>query len=85
MKNRVKILALTCALCTSAYGVVCNADDCEDLNTELTIAALVQDNAGSKVLKVEETLDKQGCLELKVRILINGTVKAITIPNGTGA
>lgn len=85
MKNPVKILAFACVLCTSAYGVVCNADDCEDPNTELTIAGLIKENSGSKVLKVEEALDEQGCIELRVRILINGTVKAITIPNGTGA
>ena len=65
-----------------AIGGVCNASDCKKLDPESAVARLVTENAGGKVLKVEETTDSKGCVALKVRILIDGTIKAITIPNG---
>ena len=55
------------------------------MDPEVVIADLVMEHEGSKVLKVEESVDDMGCVELKIRILIDGTVKAITIPNTTGA
>ena len=55
------------------------------MDKEGTVAALMEKHEGSKVLKVEEKRDSKGCTELKVRILIDGTVKAITIANKSGA
>ncbi len=85
MRISSKTIPLWCLLCATAIGGVCAADDCKELDAEGSIAALVVEHEGGKVLKVEETLDAQGCVELQIRILIDGTVKAITIPNATGA
>jgi len=71
-------------LCASVYAGVCHADDCEQMDPESRIAQLLE-SGGGKVLKVEETLDSQGCVELQIRILIDGTVKAVTIKNQSGA
>lgn len=85
MKNTTKSIAVSCLLAGAAVGGVCSADDCETIEPEVIIAQLVDEHEGGKVLKVEETVDAQGCVELKVRILIDGTIKAITLPNSTGA
>lgn len=85
MKNTTRSIAVSCLLAGAAIGGVCAADDCETIEPEIVIAQLVDEHEGGKVLKVEETIDEQGCVELKVRILIDGTIKAITIPNSTGA
>ena len=85
VKNSAKSLATGFLLAGTAFGSVCAANDCKTIDREEAIAGLVAQHEGSKVLKVEESLDPQGCVELKVRILIDGTVKAITIPNETGA
>lgn len=85
MKNSTTTITTSLLLAGAAIGGVCAADDCQPVNPEAVIADLVIENEGGKVLKVEETIDAQGCVELKVRILIDGTIKAITIPNETGA
>lgn len=85
MKNSAKSVATCFLLAGSSFGNVCNAEDCKTLDQEVVIARLVTEHEGGKVLKVEESIDAKGCVELKVRILIDGTVKAITIPNATGA
>ena len=64
----------------SAYA----ADDCKKVDADSTIAALIGDNEENKVLKVEESKDSKGCTVLMVRILIDGTVKVITIPEAGG-
>ncbi len=85
MRISTRTIAVFCVLSATAIGGVCTADDCTEIDSDGTIADLLLENEGGKVLKVEETIDAQGCIELKVRILVNGTVKAITIPNETGA
>jgi len=85
VKKPVKIVALSCILCSVAVGNACHADGCKEIDTEQTIADLVKQNEGSKVLKVEESTDDKGCVVLEVKILVDGTVKVITIPNETGA
>lgn len=89
MKNSAKSIA-TClllagAVFSSASGSVSAAENCKPMDPEVVIAELVIEHEGGKVLKVEESVDEKGCVELKVRILIDGTIKAITIPNETGA
>jgi len=89
VKNSAKSIA-TCMLVagtafSSAFSDASAAEDCKTMDPEVVIADLVIEHEGSKVLKVEESVDDMGCVELKVRILIDGTVKAITIPNTTGA
>ena len=89
MKNSAKFIA-TCMLVagaafSTAFNTVSAAEDCKAMDPKVVIADLVMEHEGSKVLKVEESVDDMGCVELKVRILIDGTVKAITIPNTTGA
>lgn len=85
MNHSIKTTAASLLIAGSAIGGVCAANDCETLDPESAVANLITENNGGKVLKVEESIDAQGCIELKVRILIDGTIKAITIPNETGA
>jgi len=84
VKTKLNLILLGSALCASAYASVCNAADCENIDPESRIAELLEETEG-KVLKVEETIDPQGCVELQIRILIDGTVKAVTIKNQSGA
>lgn len=85
VRNSISTLAagmlLAGVVTTTAYG----AEDCKSIDPEQAIADLVLDKEGGKVLKVEESENAHGCIELKVRILIDGTIQAITIPNETGA
>ena len=85
MNKRIKIVALSSIFCSVAFGNICHAKDCKEINADQAVANLAKEHEGSKVLKVEESTDDKGCAELKIRILIDGTVKAITIPNETGA
>jgi len=85
VKKSLKPILLCCALSTATIANVCHANDCKEINTEDALADLVEQNNGGKVLKVEEAIDEQGCTMLKVRILVDGTIKAVTIPTETGA
>ena len=89
VKNSVKSMATCLLFASTTFGSVVNsvhaAEDCKEMDQEVVIAKLVGEHEGGKVLKVEESVDEKGCVELIVRILIDGTVKAITIPNETGA
>lgn len=85
MNNSIRTTVASVVLASAAYGGVCAANDCKPMDPESAVAKLVSQHAGGKVLKVEEKIDAKGCAELKVRILIDGTIKAITIANGTGA
>ena len=85
MRNSALKFVVACALCTCATIGVSPAAECKVMDTEAILAKLMKKHEGSKVLKVEEKLDSKGCTELKVRILIDGTVKAITVANKSGA
>ncbi len=81
--KRITIASLLFA--SAAISSVSATGNCKTLDPESAVAMLVTEHAGGKVLKVEEAADANGCKELKIRILIDGTIKAITIPNKTGA
>ncbi len=85
MNNSIRTTVASLLLAGAAFSGVCAANDCKPMDPESAVANLVSQHTGGKVLKVEETINAKGCAELKVRILIDGTIKAITIPNGTGA
>ena len=70
---------ITIASLLLAFSSVAAASDCKKLNPESAVAKVVSEHGG-KVLKVEETADSKGCKALKIRILVDGTIKAITIP-----
>lgn len=80
MRNSVRKILTGCILCVAAVGSAYGAEDCQQFDADSTIAGLVGDNPDNKVLKVEESKDSKGCTVLKVRILIDGTVKVVTIP-----
>ena len=52
---------------------------CEPIDREKSISKILDSNPGSKVLKVAEQTDEDGCAMLKIRILVDGTVKAVTV------
>lgn len=81
MTNCTRITIASLLLTISGVAA---ASDCKTVNPESAVAKVVLEHGGV-VLKVEETADSKGCVELKVRILIDGTIKAITIPNTAGA
>ncbi len=89
VKNSTKYPSVGILLAVTAFGGVLSstaaAKDCKKMDQEVAIANIVTEHAGGKVLKVEESVDAKGCVQLRVRILIDGTIKAITIPNETGA
>jgi len=86
VKYSAKSIAACILLAGTSFGSVSHtAEDCKEMDQEEVIAKIVIEHEGGKVLKVEESVDAKGCVELIVRILIDGTVKAITIPNKTGA
>ena len=84
MRNSAIKIAVACAISTCVAIGTSPAAECKVMDKEGTVAALMEKHEGSKVLKVEEKRDSKGCTELKVRILIDGTVKAITIANKSG-
>ncbi len=81
-KHNQSYVAIGLLLAGITVGTASLANDCKTINRDSAIAKLVSEHEGSKVLKVEEALDTKGCTELKVRILIDGTIKAVTISNG---
>ncbi len=85
MKNPTKLRALCCMLGATMIISTSAAADCKTLDSQQSVAALQAQHEGSKVLKVEKAADAQGCDQLLVKILIDGTVQVITIPNSTGA
>lgn len=57
---------------------------CQPVDREKSITRVLERNPGSKVLKVMEGKGEDGCAMLKIRILVDGTVKAVTVnPKGT--
>jgi len=86
VKNFARSVAACILLVGTSFSSLTHAEEsCKEMDQEDIIAELVTEHEGGKVLKVEESVDAEGCVELIVRILIDGTVKAITIPNETGA
>ncbi len=73
------------SLASSAAAGVCAANDCEPVDRQASINKVLADHAGGKVLKVDERIDGKGCVELEIRILINGTVKAVVISGNISA
>jgi len=84
VRKFVKSIVSWCILSFASVGSAYAADDCKKVDADSTIAALIGDNEENKVLKVEESKDSKGCTVLMVRILIDGTVKVITIPEAGG-
>lgn len=73
------------SLASSAAAGVCAASDCKPVDREASINKVLSDHAGGKVLKVDERIDGKGCVELEIRILIDGTVKAVVISGNISA
>ena len=73
------------ALASTSIAGVCLADDCKPVNREASISRVLSEHSGGKVLKVDERKDDNGCTELEIRILINGTVKAIVVSGQNSA
>lgn len=71
---------LLMALTGASLASLCQAaDNCAPLNRDASISRILNDHAGGKVLKVDERQGKNGCIDLEIRILIDGTVKAIVV------
>lgn len=68
------MIVLLCLTTSSAA-----AANCKPIDRDATINQILSSNPGSKVLKVAEHTDNDGCEILKIRILVDGTVKAITV------
>ena len=87
MNNIVKPnwLLLLIALTGSSVTSISTANDCKPVDREASINQILKDHSGSKVLKVDERVNDKGCVELEVRILINGTVKAVVVTGRTSA
>lgn len=64
---------------TSIAGVCQARDNCKPVNRDASISRVLSDHAGSKVLKVDERKGANGCTDLEIRILIDGTVKAVVV------
>lgn len=78
---RIKILwrfVLVALLALTAAGAGMTAK-CQPIDREKSISKILDSNPGSKVLKVAEQTDEDGCAMLKIRILVDGTVKAVTV------
>jgi len=68
-------------------GLLCGAGDiavaadtaCKPVDLEKLIAKILSENDGGVVLKVDDQTDDHGCRQLLIRILVDGTVKAITV------
>ncbi len=68
------------ALAGTSFAGMCHAqDNCKPVNRDASISRVLSDHAGSKVLKVDERKGDNGCTDLEIRILIDGTVKAIVV------
>ena len=79
MINKTACGILCFAIASTSIAGLCRADDCKPVNREASISKILSDHTGSKVLKVDEKKDDNGCTELEIRILIDGTVKAIVV------
>ncbi len=55
------------------------ANKCAAIDREQSIQSVMAGNPGAKILKVIERENNNGCKVLVIRILIDGTVKAIKI------
>jgi len=73
------LLYFCVALGMSAVSSTSIANDCKPVNREQSIQKILSENNGSKVLKVVEKYDDRGCPQLVIRILVDGTVKAIKV------
>lgn len=73
------------AIASTCVAGLCHADDCETIDRQASIVQILNDHGGGKVLKVDERTDENGCIELEIRILINGTVKAVIVPGQKSA
>ena len=80
-----KWLLLLFALTGSSVASISAASDCKPIDREASINKILKDHSGGKVLKVDERTNAQGCVELEVRILIDGTVKAVVVTGSTSA
>lgn len=69
-------------LASSTLAGLCVADDCTPIDREASINKVLKEHPGSKVLKVDERVDDKGCVELEIRVLIDGTVKAVVVSGG---
>ena len=80
MINKTARGILCFAIASTSIASLCvAADDCKPVNREASISKVLSDHSGGKVLKVDERKDDNGCTELEIRILIDGTVKAIVV------
>ncbi len=71
----IAILALAAAtLSGSPAALACQAPD-----KDAAIARVLAEHPGGKILKVEQKSDAKNCVNLKIRVLVNGTVKLVVI------
>ena len=53
---------------------------CQTPDKDAAVAKVLSDHPGGKILKVEEKKSKSNsCSDLKIRVLVNGTVKLVVI------
>jgi hypothetical protein len=80
MISKTTNILLGLTLAAAPVAAVCQADEqCKPVNRDASISRVLNDHAGSKVLKVDEREGADGCTDLEIRILIDGTVKAIVV------
>ena len=63
-------------------GIASANDQCKKIDKDAAVARVMSANPDSKVLKVIEEKDDQGCTRLKIRILKDGTVKSVPVNGG---
>lgn len=77
--NSLPGIAVAIAIAGATVPAPSHAADCKPVNKDASINRILSDHAGSKVLKVDERQGANGCTDLEIRILIDGTVKAIVV------
>ena len=80
MANHTIFSLLLLALTSIGVADLCHAkDNCQPVNRDASISRVLTEHGGGKVLKVDERQGANGCTDLEIRILINGTVKAVVV------
>lgn len=86
MKINIKLILRLSVIALLSFAAVSTGmtAKCEPIDREKSISRILERNPGGKVLKIAEHTGKDGCARLKIRILVDGTVKAVTVkPKGT--
>ncbi len=78
LRNARKALAPLLWVLGSLLFLSPAAQACQAPDRERAIAQVLSQHPGGKILKVEEKKSKK-CTDLKIRVLVNGTVKLVVI------